>query len=1068
MVACPQCGTANPDVARFCMACGGALAAEAPSREARKVVTVVFADITGSTGLGERLDPESLRAIMGRWFEAMREVLERHGGTVEKFIGDAVVAVFGVPVIHEDDALRAVRAAADMEAALAGLNIALRAERDLEITIRVGVNTGEVVVGDARAGGSRATGDAVNVAARLQQAAEPGETLLGDSTWRLVRDAVVTGEPRDVHVKGRDEPVLVRGLVAVDRSAEAIHRRVGGPMVGRDRDLGVLQAAYERSVTEERCVLVTVLGSAGVGKSRLTHEFLARTRADATVLRGRCLPYGQGITWYPVAELLRSAVGLDEQAEPVTVMDGLRERLAGIADAESILARLAEPLGIAAEPAPIEELFWAVRRFLERLATGGPVVVVLDDLQWAESTLLDLVEHLSDWVHGVPLFLLAMARPDLLDLRVGWGGGKPDATTFLLEPLPVADTERLVEKLLEGATVPPAARARIAAAADGNPLYVEQVIEMLLDDGLVRRLPDGSLEIGDLENISVPPTIQALLAARLDRLTDGERRVIERAAVVGKEFGQRDVSELTPADGRAGVSAQLMALVRKELIRPDRRRDDGAETFRFRHLLIRDAAYDSLPKAERADLHGRFADWLESTAGDRLADLDEIVGYHLDQARTYLLALGPDDAHTRALALRAGRRLAAAGRRAVDRDEAAPAMRLLARAEVLLVDDAQLRFDTLLDLVAIGFQEDYAAALRVARQAEVVGAELGEVATLRAQMWIACARAMTDPGFLISEFRADAEAAARAFAVAGDVDAILDAHVAIILIDLNVAHWRDAEMAARRGLEAATAAGRERRRGEFAGWLSNSLLWGPANASEGLATIEELLGSTSRRISRGSMLSSMSCLRAILGDQEGAEAANAEAATIRVELGRAPIEFRHAYMAFALDHFAEAIHLTKVEAASLERRGDTGQRSTMVGLEAWMHALLGEDEEAARGAAESRRLGAPDDAVTQILWRSAEGVVLARRGAAAEADRVTTEAVAIAEGTDSMDAGTAWLARAKALEIVGRRDEAVEAALRARELFAAKGYVNNLRRVDELLPISPSAEPPRARSDSGR
>ena len=476
---CPVCATDNADVARFCMACGAALVAPEPAREARKVVTVVFADITGSTGLGERLDPEALRSIMGRWFDAMRAVLERHDGSVEKFIGDAVVAVFGVPVVHEDDALRAVRAAAEMQVALGTLNESLRAERGLEIAMRVGVNTGAVVVGDARAGGSRATGDAVNVAARLQQAAEPGETLLGDSTWRLVRDAVTTGEPRAVEVKGRDEPVTVRRLVEVDKAAEAIHRHVGGPMIGRDRELGILRAAFERAVVEERCVLVTVLGSAGVGKSRLVHEFLAEARTDAQVIRGRCLPYGQGITWYPVAELLRSTVGLDDSAEPAAVIERLRGRLAGVEDAESILSRLAEPLGIATEPAPVEELFWATRRFLERLTSDGPVVVVLDDLHWAEPALLDLVDHLAEWVHGVPLFLLAMARPELLDLRAGWGGGKPDATTFLLEPLPSSDTERLVGALLEGATISPLALRRIAAAADGNPLYVEQVIEML-------------------------------------------------------------------------------------------------------------------------------------------------------------------------------------------------------------------------------------------------------------------------------------------------------------------------------------------------------------------------------------------------------------------------------------------------------------------------------------------------------------------------------------------------------------------------------------------------------------
>jgi class 3 adenylate cyclase len=1050
MVTCPNCGTANPEAARFCMACGHSLAAVEPSREARKVVTVVFADITGSTGLGERLDPESLRAIMGRWFEAMREVLEQHGGTVEKFIGDAVVAVFGVPVLHEDDALRAVRAAAGMQAALAGLNESLRAERDLEIAMRVGVNTGQVVVGDARAGGSRATGDAVNVAARLQQAAEPGETLLGDSTWRLVRDAVVTGEPRDVQVKGREEPVVVRKLVDVDQSVEAIHRRVGGPMVGRGRELGILRAAYERSVVEERCVLVTVLGSAGVGKSRLVHEFLAGTRAGSTVLRGRCLPYGQGITWYPVAELLRSAVALDEEAEPAVVMDGLRERLAGITDAETVLARLAEPLGIATEPAPVEELFWAFRRLLERLATSGPVVVVLDDLQWAESTLLDLVEHLAEWVHGVPLLLLAMARPELLDLRVGWGGGKPDATTFLLEPLAAEETEHLVEALLEGGAVPPAARAKIAAAADGNPLYVEQVIEMLLDDGHVRRMPDGSLEIGDLETISVPPTIQALLAARLDRLSDPERRTIERAAVVGKEFGQREVSELTPADGRAGVSTQLMALVRKELIRPDRRRDDGGETYRFRHLLIRDAAYDSLPKAERAELHEHFADWLELTAGDRIADLDEIMGYHLDQARTYRLALGPDDDHTRSLSLRAGKRLAAAGRRAADRDEVTPAIRLLARAEALLIEDPPARFETLLQLLNVGFGQDYAATTQVAISAETVAAEIGELAPLRASIWAMGVRSMTDPAFSISVMRSKVEAAVVAFAAAGEVDAMLDAYQGLILIDLNVAHWRDTATSARLGYELAGEAGRARRREDFAGWWSNALLWGSSDAAEAIVSIDQLLGSINRRLSRSGMLATVAVLRGVLGDRPGADAAYAESATIREELGLQPVEFRRAYMEYALDDFPAAIRFARAAAADLERRGDTGQRSTMLGLEAWILALMGDDE-AARVAAEARRLTAPDDAVSQILWRSAESLVLARRGTAEDADRVSLEAVAVADTTDSLDAGTAWHARAIVLSLLGRGREASQAAAQARALYVAKGSVNAVRRVEAMI-----------------
>ena len=1035
------------------MSCGTTLTGAAPGREARKVVTVVFADITGSTGLGEHLDPESLRSIMGRWFEAMRAVLEGHGGTVEKFIGDAVVAVFGVPVLHEDDALRAVRAAIDMSAALVGLNAALGAERGLAIQMRVGINTGQVVVGDARAGGSRATGDAVNVAARLQGAAEPGEILLGDSTWRMVRDGAVTGEPREIKVKGRDEPVVVRSLISVDQSAEAIHRRIGGPMVGRDRELGILRAAFERTVAEERCVLVTVLGSAGVGKSRLVQEFLDEARAKATVLSGRCLPYGQTITWHPVAELLRSAVDLDETATPALVLDRLGFRLAGIPDADAIVARLGELLGAGAqaETGPVEELFWAVRRLVERLAAQGPVILVIDDLQWAEPAFLDLVEHLADWVQAVPVLLLGMARPELLDLRPGWGGGKPDATTFLLEPLPAAETERLVAALLEGGTLEPAARARIAAAADGNPLFVEQVIEMLLDDGVVRRKADGQLEIGNLETISVPPTIQALLAARLDRLSEPERRTIERASVVGKEFGQLDVSELTPAESRPNVAGQLMALVRKELIRPDRRRDDGAETYRFRHLLIRDAAYESLPKAERAELHERFADWLERTTGARLVELDEITGYHLDQARAYRLDLGPEDDHTRALAMRAGRRLAAAGRRTADREEVASAIRLLSRAEALLVEDPRARFDVLMRLVDVVFSQDYPTAMRAARQAEAVGAQLGPLAVRRAQLWIASIRAMSEPAFIVSGVQTEAEASIGDYEKAGDIEGVLDCFQMLVVIQLNLAHWTAAVRWARRGMERAAEAGLERQRSEFAASIANAVVWGSTPIAEGLATVDALLAATGRRAARSLMLSTRAVLLGLAGDRPGFEAALGEATTIRNELGLPPLFFRSAYAEYGLDNLDGAVHTARQAAADLERRGETGARSTMLGLSSWVLVLQGKDDEALAAAAEARRLGAEDDAVTQIQWRSTSAVVLARRGDPDEADRLSLEALSISAGTDSIDAATAWLARSMTLAILGRAAEASAAATNARDLAAAKGSVNIVRRAEALI-----------------
>ena len=670
-----------------------------------------------------------------------------------------------------------------------------------------------------------------------------------------------------------------------------------------------------------------------VGKSRLTHEFLAGVRPGATVVRGRCLPYGHGITWFPIAELLRSAVGLDDEADPNLVVERLRNRLAGMTEADTIVARLAEPLGIAPDPAPIEELFWAVRRFLERLAEDGPTVVVIDDLNWADSTILDLVEHLADWIHGVPLLIVALARPELLDIRTGWGGGKPDATTFLLEPLPADETNQLVTALFEGASVPEAARQRIAAAADGNPLFVEQVIEMLLDDGLVRRRPDGALEVHELDSISVPPTIQALLAARLDRLSDPERRTIERASVVGKEFGQRDVSELTPSDGQAALAGQLMALVRKELIRPERRGDDGGETFRFRHLLIRDAAYDSLPKAERAELHEHFADWLETSAGERIAERDEVVGYHLAQARSYRLALGPDDAHTKALALRAGRRLLAAGQRAAARDDYDPAQRLLNEAEGLLVDDANARFEALIALIAVLSNRDYAGTQTAARRALAVAAEVGEAAALRAQLWIWASRTVSDPSFQLEQVRSQIESAVETFRAAENIDGMLDAVEVLSIADLNAAHWKDAARWVRVGLDVAADHGREGRRGRFAGWLSNALVWGDSDARESLRTTEELLRTETLRSSRASLLGGIGLLHGILGDRAGAEAAHAEAQAIDAELGNRRAWFRRAFTEYALDDMPAALVAARAETTALEALGETGTRSTMVALQ---------------------------------------------------------------------------------------------------------------------------------------
>jgi class 3 adenylate cyclase/tetratricopeptide (TPR) repeat protein len=670
--------------------------------EVRKTVTVVFSDVSGSTALGERLDPEPLRRVMGRYFDAMSAVVERHGGTVEKFIGDAIMAVFGIPQLHEDDALRAVRAAAEMRERLAELNEELERDFGVRIENRTGVNTGEVVAGDPSAGQRLVTGDAVNTAARLEQAADPGHVLLGEPTYRLVSTAVEVEGVDPVAAKGKADRVSAYRLLRIREGAEPVARRFESPLVGRGRELELLAQAYRRAVDERTCHLFTLLGTAGIGKSRLTQEFLASVSDGAMTLSGRCLAYGEGITYWPLVEIL----------EQLGSGESIVQLLEGEPGARPIVNRVLGAVGLADDAGSPEETPWAVRKLFEALAREQPLVLVFDDLHWGEPTFLDLVEHVADWSRDAPILLLCLARPELLDDRSGWGGGKLNATTILLEPLGPDEAETLIDNLLAGSALPETTRARIAEAAEGNPLFVEQMLAMLSEDGAAD------------SDVAIPPTIQALLAARLDRLEAPERDAIERASVVGKEFWHRAVVEL--AVDRAAVVPALRGLVRKELIRPHRSvvfpRDDA---FQFRHLLIRDAAYAALPKELRAELHERLASWLETAR----SEFDEIVAYHLEQAYRYRTELGPLGDSDAELAARAGAKLATAGARALRRGNDRDALNLLERA-IELLPPGRARVEA-----QIALAEAAAYAGELAR-GEAVAEEAASSAVALADEWL--------------------------------------------------------------------------------------------------------------------------------------------------------------------------------------------------------------------------------------------------------------------------------------------------------------------------------------------
>src|SRR5215469_11078303 len=559
------------------------------SGERRKTVTALFADMVGSTALGESLDPEPLRQLMVRYFEQMAGAVRRHGGTVEKFIGDAVMALFGVPRAHEDDALRAVRAAVEMRDALDQLNLEFARDWGVTVAIRVGVNTGEVMAGIPADDQSLAVGDAVNLAARLEQAADPGQILIGEQTGALVGDAVRAEELPALPVKGKREPVRAWRLLELVPTRS---RALDPTLVGRMPELSQLEVWFRTAVDRRTCAAVTVVGSAGVGKTRLTRAFLRGLADRATVVEGHCVPYGEGVTFWPVSEAIRRAVDIGPRTGTSQARRRIAARLDGMADSESVAPRIQSLLGLRRAAPGLQETFWAVRRLFEHMAGRGPLVAVFEDIQWAEPTLLDLLEYLVDRVHAVPVLLVFVARPDLLEARPGWLSGSPNAHRLSLGSLSAAETDQLIRQLLRGAQLADEPRERIAALAEGNSLFVGESVRMLIDAGVVRTAEPARSVPAGLAQTAIPPTIRALLAARLDRLEPEERLVAECAAMAGRVFWWGLVTALVPVEVRPRVAGHLQALTRKEFITPDPSEIPEDDAFRFTHALLRDVTYE--------------------------------------------------------------------------------------------------------------------------------------------------------------------------------------------------------------------------------------------------------------------------------------------------------------------------------------------------------------------------------------------------------------------------------------------------------------------------------------------
>ncbi len=686
---CAECLAELTGTPKFCPECGAKVTAPDAGEESRRTVTLLFTDVTGSTSMGEQLDPEAYRAVMGRYFDVARRAIEFHGGTVEKFVGDAVLAVFGFPQVREDDAVRAVRAASDLSAAVHELSTELEQTLGVQLSIRTGVNTGPVVTGTARAGGSFATGDAVNTAARLEQAAGPGQILLGQDTYALVRDAVDVVPVDAVAAKGKSEPVAAFRLTSVRPEADGRTRQLDAPLVGREREAKALDDALERTVASGRSHLVTVLGPAGAGKSRLVAEFLHSIGERATVVHGRCVSYGDGITFWPVVQILRQALKLSGGESDELTRHALTQLLGDSREGAQAVEVLLPFLGKAGDPGGRDQTFWAVARLLEAVALRQPVVVTVDDLHWAEPTLLELLVRVQEDMADLPMLLVCQARPELIDEHPDWGHGSINSQTFGLDPLTGAQVSERLDTLL-GPGLPPLAIEAVTGWSGGNPLFVEEIAAHLVEEELLVHIDDTWVLTSTLTQTSIPPSIAALLAARLQRLPSGERRLLERVAVIGLEFTTEQARQLTD---EADLPDLLGALAHRDLLRRVRRTDQ--DTWAFRHILVRNAAYVALAKAHRAELHVRLAEAIDTEGEEAGPERLSFVAHHLELAARYRAELSPHEPGTADLTARAVAALMSAADDAIHRDDHAGCHTLLRRALDLTSDSGPARREVL-------------------------------------------------------------------------------------------------------------------------------------------------------------------------------------------------------------------------------------------------------------------------------------------------------------------------------------------------------------------------------------
>jgi class 3 adenylate cyclase len=1013
---CSNCGADNPDHARFCLACATPLTAAAAER--RKLVTSVFCDLSGSTALAEQADEEAVFEIMRSYFDAARAALERHGGTVEKFIGDAVVGMFGVPEAHEDDALRACRAALEIQVRIDEVNAGLLERFGARVAVRIGVNTGEVVAGDAAkremfaAANTVVLGDAVNVAARLEQAAAPGEVLVGEATYRLVRDAVAVSPVPEIDAKGKSEPLVAYRLERATAQGP-LPRREAGPLVGRIEELAVIEAEFEAVVAERRCRAVTVVGDAGVGKSRLVAEALLRIGDGARPVHGACLSYGEGITFWAVAQIVRDLAGIDEDDS----VDEARERL------PETLARL---LGLAEGSITAAETIDAIAGFLAENAWERPLIVVVEDIHWAEPTLLDLLVRLPELIEA-PVLVLCTARPELVEGRPDW------PLSVRLEPLDPSDGGTLLDSL----NAPPEARARLAQAAAGNPLYAEE---------LVAWIEEG----GDLDEL--PTSLNALLGARLDRLSSDERDTLERGAIEGEIFHQGAVSELSE---KPSVEHELGELTRKDLIRIAAASFAGElVAYRFKHTLVRDAAYRATTKRLRAALHERFADWLERRAGGRVVEYHEVIGYHLEQAYGYLTELGPADDHARKVAQRAAGHLGPAGRRAVDHGDYYAAANLLTRAATLLPADSRERLELLHPRVnAVSQTQGGSDAIDAGRELTELAEKLGDRRLAAHGRLFTAPVPYMNPADDPAEARAILEDCVAVFEATGDLGGLAMAGRRLAMVHAAEGNLARAVEELERGLDRARRAGDPVAYRTVGQSLAFNVVNGPIPANEAIERCREIgEGAPDDRILNAVIARCLALLEAMAGRLEVAR---------ELELGAAPVLEHAGFVAattgsLAISAYAKELYGDRAGAEHDQREKWLGYRDQLRGIPHRLaidpaYRLAGLYCDDGRWDAAEQQMAEYRDAPVPAGGTGALGFAVAARLAAnagnhTQSETLARRAVAIAGRIDELNtSGLVWTWAAE-VEAAAGRDPAA-ALTRAVALYEAKGNVTAARRL---------------------